>query len=81
MLGDLALCTGIIRREAIDQGKSLDAHTAHMLVHGILHLHGYDHEEDREAREMEQVEAKILEKFGFADPYMEQAGQGDNDHE
>lgn len=73
LLGDLVLCAGVIAAEAAEQGKSLAAHVAHMLVHGILHLEGYDHEDEREASEMERVETTILASFGFADPYTERA--------
>ena len=81
LLGDLALCTGVISREAVLQHKSLAAHTAHMLVHGILHLSGYDHENDEDASQMERVEVAILKGLGFDDPYMELAVREENDHE
>ena len=73
MLGDLAICTAVVKREARAQGKTLAAHSAHMLVHGILHLNGYDHENDQDAEEMEQLEVAILRRLGFPDPY---AGPG-----
>lgn len=69
MLGDLAICTAIVKQEARAQGKTLAAHSAHMLVHGILHLNGYDHENDQDAKEMEQLEVAILQRFGFSNPY------------
>lgn len=69
MLGDLAICTAIVKQEALAQDKTLAAHSAHMLVHGILHLNGYDHENDQDAKEMEQLEVAILQRIGFPDPY------------
>jgi probable rRNA maturation factor len=67
--GDLALCAPVIAREARAQGKSLSAHYAHLVVHGVLHLQGHDHETRREARAMEQRESRIVKKLGFPDPY------------
>lgn len=69
LLGDLVICAPVISREAREQGKSLDAHWAHMVVHGVLHLLGYDHEKNRDAQVMEAGEIAILEGFGFANPY------------
>jgi probable rRNA maturation factor len=68
-LGDLAVCVPIVKREAREQGITLDAHWAHMMIHGVLHLLGYDHEDDRDAQVMEACEVAILERFGFASPY------------
>jgi probable rRNA maturation factor len=68
-LGDLAICAPIVKREARAQGKPLEAHWAHMIMHGVLHLLGYDHEEDRDAQVMEACEVAILESSGFANPY------------
>lgn len=68
-LGDIALAYGVIAREAAEQGKTLHAHTAHLIVHGVLHLLGYDHETDDEADEMEQLETGILKGLGISDPY------------
>jgi probable rRNA maturation factor len=68
-LGDLVLCVPVVRREAADQGKSLNAHYAHMLVHGSLHLLGYDHRSRQQAREMEAVEVGIMKELGFPNPY------------
>jgi probable rRNA maturation factor len=68
-LGDLAVCVPIVKREAREQGITLDAHWAHMMIHGVLHLLGYDHENDRDAQVMEACEVAILESFGFANPY------------
>ncbi len=67
--GDLALCAPVIAREARDQHKSAAAHYAHLVVHGLLHLQGYDHERNREAREMERRETRIVTRLGFPDPY------------
>lgn len=68
-LGDLAICAEVVEREAIEQGKPASAHWAHMVVHGTLHLHGYDHENDTEAEEMEALERRILAALGIDDPY------------
>jgi probable rRNA maturation factor len=67
--GDIVLCTPVVSAEARDQGKPLDAHFAHLVVHGMLHLQGYDHERDDEASVMEARETEILAKLGYADPY------------
>jgi probable rRNA maturation factor len=67
--GDLALCAPVIAREARAQRKSTAAHYAHLVVHGVLHLQGYDHESAREAREMERRESKIVARLGYPDPY------------
>ena len=66
---DLILCTEVLEREAKEQKKTLEAHTAHLVVHGVLHAQGYDHEDDEEAAEMEGLEIEILEQLGFANPY------------
>ena len=72
ILGDLVVCAPVVEREALEQGKSLPAHWAHMVVHGILHLHGYDHIEEHEAVIMESEEIAILSGLGFPNPYQEQ---------
>ena len=72
LLGDLVICAPVVEEEAIDQNKSLDAHWAHMVVHGTLHLRGYDHQTDEEAEVMEGIEKRILTGMGFNDPYAEQ---------
>ncbi len=69
LLGDLVICAPVVATEATEQKKSLDAHWAHMVVHGTLHLLGYDHIEETEAEAMEQLEREILAQLGFADPY------------
>ncbi|QPR52997.1 rRNA maturation RNase YbeY [Aeromonas allosaccharophila] len=71
LLGDLVICRQVVEREAQEQGKPLMAHWAHMVVHGSLHLLGYDHIEDEEAEEMEQLERDIMQEMGFADPYID----------
>ena len=68
-LGDIALSFGVITREAAEQGKTLRDHTVHLIVHGTLHLIGYDHESDGEAEEMEQLETAILKGLGISNPY------------
>lgn len=68
-LGDLALAFDTCAREAADQGKTLSAHATHLIVHGTLHLLGYDHLGDREATQMERLEVEILCNLGLADPY------------
>ena len=69
--GDLVLCVPVIEREASVQGKTLLAHYMHLVVHGVLHLHGYDHEIDIDAAHMEARETRIVTGLGFADPYTE----------
>ena len=69
LLGDLIICRQVVEREASEQGKPLLAHWAHMVVHGSLHLLGYDHIEDEEAIEMESLETQIMTELGFEDPY------------
>jgi len=68
-LGDIVICGPIVEREAADQHKEINAHWAHLLVHGTLHLLGHDHEADDEAEEMEAIETRILGKRGIGDPY------------
>jgi probable rRNA maturation factor len=66
---DIILCTDVLEREAAEQNKTVEAHTAHLIVHGVLHAQGYDHMDDAEASEMEGLETEILAKLGLADPY------------
>ena len=70
LLGDLVICRQVVEREAAEQEKALIAHWAHMVVHGSLHLLGYDHIEDDEAEEMESLETQIMQGLGFDDPYL-----------
>ena len=67
--GDVVICAEVVEREAREQGKPLAAHWAHMVVHGTLHLQGYDHEEAADAHAMEARERALLAKLGFPDPY------------
>ncbi|MDN3234097.1 rRNA maturation RNase YbeY [Pseudomonas sp. WAC2] len=69
LLGDVIICAPVIAREAAEQGKLLKAHWAHMVIHGCLHLLGYDHIEDEEAEEMESLERELLAELGHPDPY------------
>ncbi|WOT05935.1 rRNA maturation RNase YbeY [Shewanella youngdeokensis] len=71
LLGDLVVCAAVVEQEAIDQNKTLTAHWAHMIVHGCLHLLGYDHIEDVEAEEMESIETQLIESLGYNNPYEE----------
>ena len=68
-LGDIVICAEIVEQEARAQNKSVEAHWAHMLVHGILHLQGYDHTEDAPAEKMEKLEINLLATLGYANPY------------
>ena len=70
LLGDLVICRQVVEYEAAEQKKPLMAHWAHMVVHGSLHLLGYDHIDDSEAEEMESLETKIMQGLGFVDPYL-----------
>ena len=69
LMGDLVLCAPIVAREAREQGKSLAAHYAHLTVHGVLHLAGFDHETEKDAKVMEAREVRVLAELGFANPY------------
>jgi probable rRNA maturation factor len=71
LLGDIAIAHETVAREALEQGKSLEEHCRHMIVHGFLHLLGYDHEDDEEAEAMEAMEIRILQRLGVDDPYRE----------
>lgn len=68
-LGDVVICAPVVAREAAEQGKTDEAHWAHMLVHGILHLRGYEHEDEPQAGRMEAKERAILAQLGYGDPY------------
>ena len=69
LLGDLIICIPVVEKEAKEQVKTLESHWAHMIVHGTLHLLGYDHIEDSEAEEMETLETSIMNQLGYPDPY------------
>jgi probable rRNA maturation factor len=73
LIGDLAICAPVVAREATEQGKRVRDHWAHMTVHGVLHLLGYDHIDDAEAEAMEALETRILARLGIADPYADDA--------
>jgi len=70
-LGDLVLCAPVVALEAAQQGKAEDAHWAHLVVHGMLHLQGYDHHNETQAAEMEALEIEILDTLGYTNPYNE----------
>ncbi len=69
LLGDIVLCAPVVEAEAAEQGKGLEAHYAHLVVHGVLHLQGYDHERDDEAARMEARETEIVTRLGYPAPY------------
>ena len=69
LLGDLVICVPVVEREAREQNKALEAHWAHLVIHGCLHLLGYDHIDDEEAEEMEGLERQLLVELGYPDPY------------
>jgi probable rRNA maturation factor len=69
-LGELVICAPVVAREALAQGKTLESHWAHMTVHGVLHLLGFDHERRAEAAKMAAREIQILDRLGFSDPYL-----------
>jgi probable rRNA maturation factor len=69
LLGDIAICADVVVAEAREQGKANNAHFAHMMVHGVLHLRGFDHLVDDQALKMEQIEVEILRTMGFPNPY------------
>lgn len=69
MTSDIVLCLPVLRREADEQGKSIQQHAAHLTVHGVLHSLGHDHLDDAQAKIMENIEARVLAALGFADPY------------
>ena len=71
ILGDLVICAPVVRREAHTQRKPVKAHWAHMVVHGILHLRGYDHRKRQDAAVMEKMEIRLLKELGYANPYIQ----------
>jgi probable rRNA maturation factor len=68
-LGDLVICAPLVTAEALQQGKSVDAHWAHLVVHGMLHLQGFDHQSNEQANSMEALEIEILDTLGYTNPY------------
>ena len=80
LLGDIVVCGPVVDREAAIQHKPPIDHWAHMVVHGMLHLFGYDHESDQEATAMETLEKSVLEGLGFSDPYQGECDTGTNSH-
>lgn len=79
ILGDIVICAEVVNREAIEQHKTAAEHWAHMVVHGVLHLLGHDHEKDDEAAIMEALEVKIMQQLGFENPYLD--GEAIKHHE
>jgi len=77
LLGDIVICASVVADEAQAQGKPLDAHWAHMIVHGVLHLVGYDHITEEDAQQMERLECSILSTVGVADPYVKLKGKNE----
>jgi probable rRNA maturation factor len=77
LLGDIVICAPLLEREAKEQNKSSDAHWAHLVVHGTLHLLGYDHTEDAEAQAMERLETLALDKLHFSAPYQNHGQSGE----
>lgn len=73
LLGDLVICAPVVQAEAVEQNKRLESHWAHMIIHGTLHLQGYDHINDTDAEKMESLEIKILNELGYNNPYIEEA--------
>lgn len=73
LVGDLVICAAVVEQEAVEQGKTTQAHWAHMVIHGCLHLLGFDHIKDDDAEEMEQLEITLLAKLGFNNPYLTDA--------
>jgi len=69
-LGDIVICAPVVAREAAEQGKLFEAHWAHLTIHGVLHLRGYDHQTDAEAAEMEALETQLLKQLEYPDPYL-----------
>jgi probable rRNA maturation factor len=68
--GDIVLCAPVVAKEAAEQGKTLEAHYAHLTVHGMLHLQGYDHEDEADAAVMEALESFLMQRLGYPDPYL-----------
>ncbi|MCV6638003.1 rRNA maturation RNase YbeY [Candidatus Albibeggiatoa sp. nov. NOAA] len=69
LLGDIIICANVVEKEASEQQKALESHWAHLVIHGVLHLLGYDHIDDEEAQQMENLEVHILKQLGYPNPY------------
>lgn len=78
LVGDLIICAPVVEKEAKDQHKELEAHWAHMVVHGMLHLQGYDHIEDDDAEVMEALEVRLLQQLGYGNPYEPEEAEQDS---
>lgn len=78
LAGDLIICVPVVEKEAEDQHKELEAHWAHMVVHGMLHLQGYDHIEDNDAEVMEALEVRLLKQLGYGNPYESEEAEQDS---
>jgi probable rRNA maturation factor len=76
LAGDIVICAPVVAREAREQGKEVAAHHAHLLIHGILHLQGFDHERGADAQRMERHERRLLARLGFDDPYFTPPAKG-----
>ena len=70
LIGDIVICAPVVLKEANEQNKTLNAHWAHMIIHGVLHLLGYDHQDDEQANVMETLETEIMQGLGFPPPYL-----------
>jgi probable rRNA maturation factor len=70
LIGDIVICAPVVAKEAAEQNKALNAHWAHMIIHGVLHLLGYDHQDDEQANVMETLETEIMQGLGFPPPYL-----------
>jgi len=75
ILGDLVICAPIVEKESLQQNKTIEEHWAHMVVHGVLHLLGYDHLNNKDAEEMEKMEVNILSALGYRNPYMDNSNE------
>jgi probable rRNA maturation factor len=71
VLGDIAICAPVVEKEAVEQRKTLESHWAHMVIHGTLHLLGYDHIEEADAETMESLEIQIMQGLGYQNPYQQ----------
>lgn len=77
LLGDIIICPAVLAKESVEQGKPLEAHWAHIVIHGVLHLLGYDHIEEIDANQMQAQEIKLLAKLNFANPYEVEGDDGE----